>query len=367
MELSYTVWVIIAGTSLLGVVSGLLGSFAVLRKQSLLGDAIAHATLPGIGIAFILYRAKAPTILLVGAMIAGWLGTVCMNTITETTRLKRDTALGIVLSVFFGLGLVILSRIQKMEAANQSGLNKYLFGNAATLLDSDVKTMAVLGSLVIGITLLCWKEFKIITFDPDYAAVLGFPIKRLDYLMMGLIVVSIVLGLQTVGVVLMSAMLIAPAAAARQWTDRLSVMVILAAVFGLFSGVIGSLISASLTKMPTGPTIVLVISFIVFLSLILAPNRGLFWSWLRHYQNRKKIEEDTLLHNLLLFTESETDPYHQHDLAALSAIGRGTLKSTLTNLQTKGLIQSKDGVKWGFSKKGLQRAHASLKEVDSGA
>ena len=273
----YTVQIVILGTLILGIVSGALGAFALLRKQSLLGDAISHAALPGICVAFLLTLSKSGWVLLVGAAVSGLIGTLVMMLITDYTTLKNDVALGIILSVFFGFGLMLLTFIQRLPTANQAGLNKFLFGSASTLLKSDVWTMAVLGVITIICLGLFWKEFKLLTFDSDFAQVLGFPTKQLNIGLTSLIVVAIVIGLQTVGVVLMSAMLIAPAAAARQWTDSLSKMVVLSALFGAVSGAIGSILSSLIYRLPTGPMIVLVMSVFVAISLLFAPSRGIVW------------------------------------------------------------------------------------------
>lgn len=271
----YTLRTVALGAGLLGLVSGALGSFAVLRKQSLLGDAISHAALPGIALAFMLTGSKATLVLVLGAAIAGWIGTLLVMSIVRTTRIKQDSALGIVLSVFFGFGLMLLTYIQKQPQASQAGLDKFLFGQAATLLTGDVYLIAGLGLLVFAITLLFWKEFKLLSFDADYAASLGLPVRALDVALTSVIVIAIVTGLQTVGVVLMSAMVVAPAVAARQWTDSLGVMVALAGIFGLVSGASGAIISSAVQRLPTGPTIVVCLSALVVISLLFAPKRGM--------------------------------------------------------------------------------------------
>ena len=181
----------------------------MLRRQSLLGDAISHAALPGVALAFLLTGSKAPLTLVVGAALAGFVGTLVVIGIVRTTRVKYDSALGIVLSVFFGLGLVLLTLIQRRPDAAQAGLDRFLFGQAAALLRSDLITMAVLGGAALLLMLLVWKEFKLLAFDPDFGASLGFPMRALDVLLTGLLVVAIVIGLQTVGVVLMAAMVAA--------------------------------------------------------------------------------------------------------------------------------------------------------------
>lgn len=271
----YTLRVVAAGSAVLGITSGVLGSFAVLRKQSLLGDAISHAALPGVALAYLLTGSKSPIVLVLGAALAGWVGTLAVRSIVKRSRIKQDTALGLVMSVFFGVGLVLLTYIQRLPDASKAGLNTFLFGQAAAMLGRDVATMFVLGSVAVLAVVVFWKEFKLLSFDPAFAESMGFPVQLLEVLLTTLLVVAIAIGLQAVGVVLMSALVVAPAAAARQWTDRLGVMVVLAAAFGAASGVTGAVVSSNVEHLPTGPTIVLVASVIVALSFAFAPGRGL--------------------------------------------------------------------------------------------
>lgn len=282
----YTLRNVALGSALLGIVSGALGTFAVLRRQGLLGDALAHAALPGICLAFILTGEKTPILLMLGAAVTGWLGTLSLMYIIRHTSLDEDAALGIVLSVFFGFGIVLLSLLQRSGNANQAGLDKYLFGQAATLVAENVTTMAILGTLALSVVFILYKEFKLITFDPSFAASIGFGASWVSVLLTFLIVIAIVIGLQTVGVVLMAAMLIGPAAAARQWTNRLDHMIMLSSAFGALSGVGGALVSISESGLPTGPMIILVLTLFVILSFTFGSARGLFWEWL-HNRNRK--------------------------------------------------------------------------------
>ncbi|NQY73441.1 MAG: metal ABC transporter permease [Candidatus Margulisbacteria bacterium] len=357
----HTFQVVLLGTLVLGITSGSLGCFAVLRKQSLLGDAISHATLPGIAIAFMMTYSKNAWILLTGAALAGLLGTFLMMGITKFTKIKQDTALGIILSVFFGFGLVLLTIIQKIPTASQAGLDTFLFGNAATLLKEDIRVMIILGIFTCSVMAIFWKEFKLISFDPDFAKSMGLPITKIEILLTTLIVLAIVIGLQTVGVVLMSAMIIAPAAAARQWTDNLGLMVFLAAIFSAFSGMAGTVLSSSISHLPTGPVIVLIISSFVIISLIAAPNRGLLWAYIQHHIHQREVRTKTMLSNLLLFSESQTNPFHPHDIAALTAIGKGTV-SMMLKLKTDGLVNQYPDNKWSLSPKGLKIAQSFSKE-----
>jgi manganese/zinc/iron transport system permease protein len=268
---NYTLQTVALGTAALGAVAGGLGGFAVLRRQSLLADAISHAALPGIVLAFLLTHAKDPMTLSLGAAAAGWLGALCVLGIVRLSRVPFDGALALVLSVFFGAGLLLLTAIQKRSDASQAGLERFLFGQAATLLPEDVYAIVELGGVAVLFVLLFWKEFKLLTFDPAYAAGLGFPVIMLDACLMLILVIAVVLGLQAVGVVLMSALVVAPAVAARQWTNRLGPMLLLAAVFGAASGVSGTFLGDALSRpgkpVPTGPTIVLVVSGLVVVSL----------------------------------------------------------------------------------------------------
>jgi len=282
----YTFQTVALGSALLGIISGVIGSFAVLRKQSLLGDGISHAALPGVVLAFLLTSSKSTEILLLGALGSGLIATWFILQIVRNSRIKFDSALALILSVFFGLGMVLLSYVQKIPNANQAGLNRFIFGQAATLLQRDLILMLICGTLLIGMVLLFWKELKLFTFDSDFAQSIGFSPYKLNLLLSFLIVIAIIISLQTVGVILMSAMLIAPAVAARQWTNKLSVMVILAAFFGATAGIAGTTLSSLIPKLPTGPCIVLIVSLLVTFSLLFAPGRGILYKALKRKHTR---------------------------------------------------------------------------------
>jgi manganese/zinc/iron transport system permease protein len=354
----YTLRTVALGSAVLGVVSGMLGCFAVLRRQSLLGDVVSHAALPGIALAFLLTGSKSPLILILGALAAGWLGTLVVLGIVNTTRLKDDTALGLILSVFFGIGLMLLTFIQKTPTAAQAGLEKFLFGQAAALLASDVITMSVLGLFSVIVLLLFWKEFKLVTFDREYALSLGLPVRGLEIGLTTLIVLAIVLGLQTVGVVLMSAMVVAPAAAARQWTDRLGGMVGLSALFGALSGVSGAVISSSMARLPTGPTIVLCMSAIVAVSMFFAPNRGLAWRWTRNVRNRRRLVQEAVLCDLYELELQHDESARAHAPQVLKTMNRmrADARGVLKELEAKGWAESDDAGAWMLTEAGQTHA-----------
>src|SRR5690554_6247078 len=350
----YTLRTITLGTAVLGAVTGMLGSFAVLRKQSLLGDAISHAALPGIALAFLFTGSKDTNVLLIGALVSGLIGTYWIRGITSKTHLKSDTALGLILSIFFGFGMLLLTFIQKQPNANQAGLDKYLFGQAATLVESDVKLMVIVTAVSLVVLLLFWKEFKILLFDPDYTKTIGFNTKFIDVLVTFFIVLAIVLGLQTVGVVLMSAILLAPAAAARQWTNSLTVMVILAGVIGAFSGIFGTAISACQNNLSTGPVIVLVASVFVLFSLIFAPGRGLLFREIRFRNNRKDLELMKTLQFMYDIARDHDNISHPHAIRILNNF-QGYTKGSLKKLENEGWIKIQ-GQDWAMTQRGFNKA-----------
>ncbi|WP_299437711.1 metal ABC transporter permease [uncultured Aquimarina sp.] len=350
----YTLRTITLGTAILGAICGMLGSFAVLRKQSLLGDAISHAALPGIAIAFLIIGAKNSNAFLLGALISGLVGSFWIRGIIRKTHLKSDTALGLILSLFFGFGMLLLTYIQKLPNANQAGLENYLFGQAATLLESDVWMMSLVTGVCLIVLLLFWKELKISLFDADYTKTLGFNIKFLDILITTFIVIAIVLGLQTVGVVLMSAMILAPAAAARQWTNSLSVMVILAAIFGAFSGVIGTAISASHNNLSTGPVIVLVAAVFVLVSFIFSPGRGLLFREIRFRKNRNDLQLHKTLSFMYNIARDHEDISHPHAIKILNNF-QGFTKRSLQKLEDKDYVKI-EGNMWSLTTSGYDTA-----------
>lgn len=276
-------WVTI-GTTLLGISSGVLGCFAYLRRRGLMGDVLAHAALPGICLAFMVTGSKHPIAFMIGAILTGVLATLIIHWISRYSRIKEDTALGLVLSVFFGIGIVFLTKIQHSQNGNQSGLDKFLFGQSASLVKSDILLMAGIAAIVILLTLLLFKELKLLCFDAHFGATIGLPIRLLDFILMFLLVITVVNGLQAAGIVLITALLITPAAAARYWTERLDRMIWIAAGIGGLSGILGTIMSGMVEHLATGPVIVIAVTILFFISLLFAPNRGILHRWYRRYQ-----------------------------------------------------------------------------------
>ncbi len=359
----YTLRIVALGSAVLGGVGGVLGSFTVLRRQSLLGDAVSHAALPGIALAFLITGSKAPAVIMLGAAAAGWLGAAAVQVVVGRSRIPFDSALGMVLAVFFGIGLVLLTVIQKRPDASQAGLESFLFGQAAALLRRDVVAMAVLGTLALILVASLWKEFKLLTFDHAFAASVGLPVGRLNALLTALLVVAIVIGLQTVGVVLMSAMIVAPASAARQWSRRLGPMVVLAAAIGVTCGIAGAVTSSLVPRLPTGPTIVVFLSAAVLMSLLAAPERGVVWRWARLGRLRRAPQLDpVLMHLYALSLQHADDPEHGHSLAVLRTMSaRDTdVRGALRGLEERGLARQTADSVWAPTELGRRHARREL-------
>ena len=299
----YNTRLVVICTMLLGCACGLMGGFLLLRKRSLMGDTLSHATLPGVGLSFILLVAlggdgKSMPILLAGAGITGVIGCAAVLFIREQTRIKDDAAMGIVLSVFFGAGVAILGVIQKMPEGSAAGLESFIYGKTASMVMSDFQILVFITVCVITCSLLLFKEFRLLCFDENFAAVLGWPVKFLDILLLALITAVTVAGLQAVGLILIIAFLITPAAAARFWTNQLDRMLMLSALIGAASGWIGASLSAFFPRLPAGAVIVLVAALFFVVSMLIGTERGVMIRFLRQSQLEKRMGRQHLLRAL---------------------------------------------------------------------
>lgn len=278
--IEYNTLIVLCGAALLGAGAGLVGCFAVLRGQALAGDALAHAALPGLCVAFLIVGDRNLPAMLAGALAAGLIGVAVIAGLRRGTRIKSDAALGIVLSVFFGAGVSLSRWIQASVAeGSKAGLDSFILGKTAGMILNDVYWLAGISAASLAVILACYKEFKLVAFDAEFARVQGWPAGWLDALLMGLIAITVVVGLPAVGVVLIAAMLILPAAAARFWTDRLGKMLALSSIFGAAAGIIGVTISAGAHGMPAGPIIVLTATAMFIVSLTFGSRRGLYSQW----------------------------------------------------------------------------------------
>ena len=299
----YNTRLVVICTILLGCACGLMGGFLLLRKRSLMGDTLSHATLPGVGLSFMLLVAlggdgKSLPILLAGAGITGVIGCAAVLFIREQTRIKDDAAMGIVLSVFFGAGVAILGVIQKMPEGSAAGLESFIYGKTASMVMSDFQILVFITVCVITCSLLLFKEFRLLCFDENFAAVLGWPVKFLDILLLAFITAVTVAGLQAVGLILIIAFLITPAAAARFWTNQLDRMLMLSALIGAASGWIGASLSAFFPRLPAGAVIVLVAALFFVLSMLIGTERGVMIRSLRLSQLEKRVGRQHLLRAL---------------------------------------------------------------------
>jgi manganese/zinc/iron transport system permease protein len=298
---------VVLGSVLLGISSALVGSFLVVRKEGLVGDAVAHSVLPGIAVAFLWTGQKNIWIMLLGASLTGLLALACIQLITRYSKIKQDAAIALVLSVFFGGGMVLLTYIQQQGMGGQSGLDQFLFGKAAALIGQDVWVFSGLAILIIGLVLFSFRGMVTISFDAQYAQLIGFPVKGLQYLLICMTMLAVITGITAVGVVLMAAMLITPAAAARYWTHRMSTLMILAACIGGFSGWAGALISYLAPGMPTGPWMVIVASCIAAASLLFAPRKGLIVRYYHHRKMQGQMSEENFVKEAYHLSHSQLD------------------------------------------------------------
>lgn len=309
----YNTRVVLLGTTLLGMGAGVVGTFMLLRKRALVGDAVSHASLPGIAVAFLVMQAVRPgsgkslPALLLGAAIAGLLGVLCVTMIRRATRIKDDAALAIVLSIFFGVGIALFTIVQKIPSGTVAGLKDFIVGRTASMVASDVSLIAGASVVVLLMCAALFKEFELLCFDQDYAATLGWPVLVLDLALMGLVVGVTVIGLQSVGLLLVVALLITPAAAARFWTDRLLRMVALAGLLGGLSALLGVAISALLPRLAAGPVIVLVGALCFLVSMFCGSRRGVLRRILAQRRLQRRVGRDDLLRAAYEFVEQRLD------------------------------------------------------------
>jgi len=350
----YNTRVVVVGVSLLGLAAGLIGCFMLLRERALLGDALSHATLPGIALAFILMTAlggsgKSLAGLLIGGTVSGVIGVAAILLVVHLTRIKEDAALGIVLSVFFGLGVVILGVIQSLELGQAAGLKSFIYGKTASMVFSDALTTGVAAGLVILVCLLLYKELTLLCFDPGFAQAQGWPVVLLDVVLMALVVVVTVIGLQAVGLVLMVALLVIPPAAARFWTNHLPTMLLAAAVVGAGSGLVGALLSAVVPRLPAGAVIVVAAGGFFAISLVFGRARGL----LHRLRQQRRLARTVAHQHLLRAMYELSEPPTAASAPATSLrfeqlLGQRTwsarqLRRTLRAAVKQGLIATADG------------------------
>ena len=325
---------------LLGGVSGAVGTFNFLRKKTLVGETVAHSMLPGILIAFVLSGVKDPLILIVGAAVSGWLSILLVDYITSNSKIKGDSALAIVLSSFFGLGIVMLTVIQRKFPREQSGLDHYIFGNAAAMSPDDSIAFGVVSVVVLLVVGWNYFSLKTMVFNKDYAQSVGMNTRWLETLISFITILSISVGIKAVGIVLMSAMLIIPPTAARFWTDKLGRMLIIGGIFGALSGWLGAFVSYSYNNMPTGPWAIVIISLVAFFSMLFAPKKGVvFQRWNKLLLKRRMNEENLLKAAVQLEIRGKGKLFNRLSISRRQIFDVRLWNRTIKRLRRKGMIK----------------------------
>lgn len=314
---NYNTRLVVLSTTLLGISAGMTGSFLLLRKRSLMGDVFSHACLPGVGLAFLLMIALGRSgqnlpVLLAGAAISGLVGVWLVQQIRNTPRIHDDAAMGIILSVFFGFGVVLIGIIQESPMAATAGIHTFIYGKTASLIKQDFVLISSTALLVAVAILLFQKELTLLCFDKDFASTQGWPVQRLDMLLLGLVAAVTVVGLQAVGLILIVAFLITPAAAARFWTEDIKNMQILAGAIGGLSGWLGATLSALLPQMPAGAIVVLSAAAIFLLSLLFGRARGAVHQLCNIRNLKNAIALQDLLRAVFELQEQEGIPQNGH-------------------------------------------------------
>ncbi|MGD9785397.1 MAG: metal ABC transporter permease [Hyphomicrobiaceae bacterium] len=349
----YNTSLVMIGVALYGLAAGVVGSFAVLRRRAMMSDTLSHATLPGIALAFIVATAlggegRSLPVLLAGAALAGVAGVGAVHVMSRYTRLPEDAAMGAVLSVFFGLGFVLLSYIQTLGTGAEGGIQKFIYGQTAAMSTADAILIGVVGTVSLLAVAALFKELRLVCFDPQFADVQGWPVGAIDLALMALVVVVTVIGLQAVGLILVIALIVIPPATARLWTDRLGRMVALAAAFGAVSGYTGAALSALMPRFPAGGVIVLVAGALFFASFLLSPRHGLLSGALRHLRLSLDIESQHVLRRVFETAESGVntvgmDTFPLSRLALTRAWSAPRRRAVIAHLTWLGLVRAADG------------------------
>lgn len=353
--------VVLAGSTLLGLACGLVGTFTVLRGRSLMADALAHAALPGVCVAFLLTGSRELGPLLAGALAFGVVGVLMVMGIRRASRVKEDAAIALVLSTTFGLGVALLSKVQRMPTGAHAGLEGFIFGKAASMVVRDVQLIAVAAALVVAVCAIFYRQFKVLCFDREFAHSAGLRVHLLDFMLMALVCVATVVALPAVGLVLVVALLTIPAASARCWSDRLGVMAALSAVCGAATGAIGTAISATQPRLSAGPVITLVAAGLFVFSLFAAPRRGVLARWLRERALRRKIAIQNVLRAVYEVTESQGGASAGlAEIVLKRAWTQAELDGLLARAQREGLVR-RDGDRIALTEAGREQAQTIVR------
>lgn len=341
---NYTLFVVSIGSGILCFAAGVVGTFTYLRKRALIGDVISHAVLPGVAIAFMLSGVKNPLYFLLGAIASGSLSIWIVDYVQSKSKLKPDAILALTLSVFFGVGIVLLTKIQHSGSAAQSGLDSFLFGKAASMGMLDVQIFSIIAIVNVVCIVIFLRGFSLISFDENFAKGLGFNTQRIKAFLALLTVITVSIGVQAVGVVLMAALLITPAAGARFLTNSISRMLVYAGLFGFSSGVIGVVISYSGTGMPTGPWIVVVLSVFALAAILFGKKKGVFARMQLRNTNNIKINNENVLKDIYKLGDDGTKTVSIVEIIEIEKYAPIKLKKILHRLENNGQIDQVRGL-----------------------
>lgn len=360
---NHAINVVIFGSILLGLTSAIIGVFSFLQKKSLLGDVVAHSLLPGVCIGFIVSGEKDTFTLLFFAILSGLFSVYFIDFIKSKSKIKNDSALAITLSIFFGFGLLLLSFIQNSENANQSGIDHFLFGKAASMMESDLIVYGIISIITLSLLFLFIRPFFVLSFDPNFGKVIGLPVNSFRLLLTTLTVIAVAIGIQTVGVVLMAAMLVTPAAGAKLWTNNLKQLMILAGGFGGFAGFFGAFISYVLPNMPTGPWIVVSLSMITLFSFLASPKKGLISNYIKRRKWQHQLVQENILKTIYHIGEKERN--FKRQITVEEIIKRRHFDLNELHKHLKSLVSNKMILKsvnsYMLSSKGWERAKRLVK------
>ena len=348
---------VLLGTLMLGFTCGIVGVLVVLNKKALIVDAVSHSILPGICVGFMLSGVKNPVYLIAGGMVAGAIAVFLVDWISKKSRIKKDASIAITLSVLFSVGVILLNLIQHSGNSNQSGLSDFLFGKAATIVESDLYVFAFICGLVLIIIPIFYQHFKIALFDAGFAKTIGLSEKLIQSLISGLIIISTAIGIQTVGIILMSALIITPASSAFFWTNNFKKSIILLLLFAAISSVLGVFISYLSPDMPTGPWIIVMLSSIAILSAFFS-KKGLITKRIKAINNARKMIADNVLKTLYKLGEAQNQIENGRSLEEIQnfrAIAQTDLNKGLSILKNNGLVLEAGSI-WTLTEKGISEA-----------
>ena len=360
---NYNALLVVLGCAILGSMTGVIGKFIFLRKQALIGDVIAHSMLPGVVLAFWLAQVKSLWVLMLGAMISGGLALGVTLILGRNTKLKPDSVLSISLCSFFSLGMLLLSLLQNSGLAAQSGLNNFIFGQAASMNLLDVTIIAWICLVCSLICVFFFKAFRLVCFDRDFAKSCGIPVRNIDLMFYLATTTIIIAGIQVVGAILVSALLIFPASISSFFTYRLKLNLLLCVFFGATSCLIGASISYSFPAMPTGPWIVMSLGIFMLIAVFFAPYKGVWIHWRKMQTHRLRISQENVLKMMLKIHQKKAqDKYIRFDeMTHKSGLSSSKLYTRLRYLKRNDLVLCKSQGLWKLSAVGLTKAKSILR------